>query len=293
MYRMPFLIALLIGGGYALHPSAAAQSSQPAVEFNQVIAMRIRVAHAPMYAVPRWNAEAVRTLAWNERLLALAQVGSFYRVVHPEGGAQGYVLSTHLQSANRPLQAEAMPEAVRRELRFVGARFDVLGGVAVPYRSASFADGYRPGVSMGARLSFPLRGALGLTARMSYRQFGRGAGGPLIPRLRDVDMRGRDLSLLTGALGLDLTLFRSRFLAFVAAVDGGMYHTLVANTVSSDQNPFRERATLTWGGSASFQVGVRLGHGVRLFAAPSYEIIRARPDWLHILPVRVGLSLER
>jgi len=292
MYRI-FLLSLLLVGGTLLPAPAAAQSPSNATAFLQVIEMRIRVAHAPMYAAPRRNAEVVRTLAWNERLLALAQVGAFYRVVHPEGGPQGYILSTQLQSAHHPLQAEAMPEAVRRDLRFVGARFDLLGGVAIPYRSSSFADGYRPGASVGARLSFPLGGPVGLTARMAYRQFGRGRSGALIPPLRAVDVRGRDLSLLAGTLGLDLTLFRGHILAFVAAADGGVYHARVDDAVLPRQNPFREATAWTWGGTVSFQASARLAHGVRLFVEPSYEVIRAEPSWLHMVPARIGLSLER
>lgn len=292
MYRTLFFATLLLWIG-ALPSTTTAQSVRSSAEFLQVIEMRVRVAHAPMYAAPRRNAEVVNTLAWNERILALAQVGLFYRVVHPEGGPQGYILSTQLRSAVNPLRADEMPNDLRREQRYVGARFDLMGGVAVPYRSASFADGYRPGASVGARLSYPLGGVVGLTARMSYRQFGQGSGGPLLPRPRDVDVRGRDLSLLTGALGIDLTLFRGHFLAFVATVDGGVYHALVDDAVPPLQNPFRKMTALTWGGSASFRASVRLWRGLRLFAEPSYEVVRAHSEWLHVLPARVGISIER
>lgn len=292
MYRT-LLFASLLVWTTTLPASTAAQSARSSTEFLQVIEMRVRVAHAPMYAAPRQNAEVVNTLAWNERILAMAQVGSFYRVVHPEGGPHGYILSTQLRSAVNPLRPEKMPDDLRRQQRYVGARFDLLGGVALPYRSSSFADGFRPGASVGARLSYPLGRAIGVTARMSYQQFGQGHSELPIPQLRDLDVRGRDLSLLAGALGLDLTLFRGHFLAFVATVDGGVYHALVDDGVPAGQNPFRRLTALTWGGSASLRVSVRLGPGLRFVAEPGYEVVRARPDGLHVLPIRIGISLAR
>lgn len=288
-----FLVAAFVMGLCGWPSPAAAQSSEAAVAFNQVIDMRVRVAHAPMYAAPRRNASVVNTLAWNERVLALAQVGSFYKVVHPEGGPQGFILSTQLRSAVNPLRAEEMPADVRRARQFIGVRFDVQGGVAVPHRSSSFADAYRPGASLGVRLSYPVAGPLGLTARLAYRQFGRGGSTALPPVPDDIDVQGRDLSLLAGALGGDFTLFRGRRLAFVASLDGGVYHARVDERVPPQDNPFASASALAGGGSASFRASLRVGGPVRLFAEPSYEVIRPAAGAIHLLAARVGISLER
>lgn len=293
MYRTLLLAALIVGAGM-LPSRTAAQSAPSSTPFVQVVEMRVRVAHAPMYASPRRNARVVNTLAWNERLLALAQVGAFYQVVQPEGGPQGYILNTQLRSAVNPLRADEMPADLRRRQNFIGARLDVSGGIAVPYRSSSFADGFQPGGSIEARLSYPLHGPVGFTARMSYRQLGRGnapAANGL--RLQDVDIQGRDLSLLAGALGLDLTLFRGHLLAFVATVDGGAYHAQVDEAVPALQNPFRAGSTLTWGGSGAFRASLRMGGALRIFAEPGYEVVRAESAWVHMLTARVGISLER
>lgn len=293
MYRTLLLAALIVGAGM-LPSRSVAQSTPSSTTFAQVVEMRVRVAHAPVYAAPRRNAQVVNTLAWNERLLALAQVGSFYKVVQPEGGPQGYILHTQLRSAVNPLRVDEMPADLRRRQNFIGARLDVSGGIAVPYRSSSFADGFQPGGSIEARLSYPLRGPVGITARMSYRQLGRGnAPAATGLRLQDVNIQGRDLSLLAGALGLDFTLFRGHILAFVATADGGAYHAQVDEAVPPSQNPFRAASVLTWGGSGAFRASVRMGGALRFFAGPGYEVVRARTEWMHLLTARVGITLER
>lgn len=276
---------------------SGAQTSNEATEFVHVIDMRVQVAHAPLYAAPRQNAEVLHTLAWNERILVLAQVGSFYKVVRPEGGPQGYIRSTQLRSAVNPLRAAEMPEDLRRRRTYVGARFDLQGGVAVPHGASTFSESFRPGVGLGARLSYPLRGALGLTARMAYRQFAY-AGESTSPRwpphvLPQVDVHARDLTLLAGALGLDLTLFRGHWMAFVATVDGGAYHIVIDESVPALQRSMASTATWAWGGSAAIRMSVRLGTRVRLFAEPSYEMVRTEAGGWQFLPARIGLSLER
>ena len=272
---------------------ATAQASQEAAEFLQVIEMRVHVTHAPIYAAPRRNAEVVNTLAWNERILALAQTGAFYKVILPEGGPQGYILGIHLRPTSHPLHQSEMPEDLRREQRYVGARFDLQGGVAIPYRSHTFAEGYRPGWDIGARLSYPVAGPLGITARMGYRQFGEGNGRLRPLRPSTVDVRGRALSVLTGAMGVDLTAFRGHLIAFVATVDGGVYHVTVDESVPEAQNPFGATSSVMWGGSVALRLSLRLGSGARFFLEPSYEMIQTPSSNVYLFPARIGFSLER
>lgn len=260
--------------------------------FHQVVEMRVHVTHAPIYAAPRRNAEVVHTLAWNERLLVLGQAGTFYKVVHPEDGPQGYVLGTQLRPTSHPLHQSEMPADLRRQERYVGARFDLQGGIAIPYAAPSFADGYSPGLDVGARFSYLVAGPVGITARMSYRQFGqRDAARSLRPG--NIDIQGRALSILTGAVGLDLTAFRGHLVAFVATVDGGVYHLAAHETVSAVHNPFGAASAVAWGGGASVRLSLRVGAAVRFFLEPSYEVIRAPAGDVHLVPARIGFSLER
>lgn len=288
-----WLVALLLALS-ARPQRTVAQSGQDVASFQHAIEMRVRVAHAPIYNAPRRTADVVRTLAWNERLLVLRQNGSFYHVVAPAEGLQGYVLSTQLRAANRPLGEDDMPEDLRRRRNYVGARFDVQAGVAVPYRSAAFANQFNPGSSIDVRLSHPLSGPLGLAARISYRQFGRVDEAASLPLQERIDVRGRDLSMLSGAIGFDLTAFRGHWIAFVATADGGVYHIIASGTGGRDTYATGDAASLfAWGGSVSIRMSARLGGPVRLFAEPGYEVVRSDQGALHLLPMRVGLSLER
>lgn len=294
MRRTLLLTITLLGLGIlARGQSAAAQPSDEATALLQVVEMRVHVVHAPIYAAPRRNAEVVRTLAWNEQVLVLAQAGKFYRVIHPEGGPQGYVLGTQLRPTSHPLHQAEKPDDLRREERYVGARFDVHGGIAVPHRSQAFADGYRSGLDVGARFSYPIAGPVGVTTRMSYRQFGAGDGTARPLRWSNIDVRGRALSVFAGAAGLDLTMFRGHWIAFVASVDGGIYHVAVDDAVPEAKDPFGAASSIAWGGSASLRVSLRMGAAVRLFLEPGYEVIRTASDDTHLLPARIGLSFER
>lgn len=293
MRRTLLLTIGLISMCLASTPYAAAQPSQEAMALLQVVEMRVHVTHAPIYAAPRRNAEVVHTLAWNERILALAQMGKFYRVILPDGGPQGYVLGTQLRPTSHPLHQSQVPPDLRRQRHYVGARFDLYGGIVVPHRSEQLVDGFRPGLDVGARLSYPIAGPLGIAVRMSYRQFGEshGSEGPLQPR--NIDVRGRALSVFTGAVGMDLTAFRGHWIAFVGAVDGGLYHVTVDDAVAAAHNPFGSPSSIAWGGSASLRVSLRLGPVVRFFLEPSYEVIQTPSETAHLVPARIGFSFER
>lgn len=274
-------------------PARAQASADQTTAFLQVVEMRVHVAHAPIYAAPRRNADVVHTLAWNERVLVLGQAGSFYKVVHPAEGPQGYVRGTQLRPTSHPLHRSERPADLRRRERYVGARFDLQGGVAFPYASASFANGYRPGLDVGARLSYPVAGPLGITVRMAYRQFGLGDGTRASFDPSDIDVHGRALSMLAGAAGLDLTAFRGRRIAFVATVDGGVYHLAADDAVSTTPNLFDGTSAVAWGGSAAVRLSLRLGTAFRFFLEPSYEVIRAPFEDVHFVPMRIGVSFER
>jgi hypothetical protein len=293
MLRIAAWLAALTMIPIALPPSAMGQGTGETPPFRHAVEMRVRVAHAPLHTRARQNAEVIRTLAWNERVLVLRQEGPFYHVVEPVEGLQGYVLSTQLRATTAPLGAADMPEDLRRRRNYVGTRFDVQAGVAVPYRMASFADGFNPGASIDVRLSHPLSGPLGLTARIAYRQFGRSDGGTVAPLPEQIDVRGRDLSLLAGAVGIDLTAFRGHWIAFVATVDGGPYHAVASTGELNEKPVLGEASSLAWGGSASARITARVGGPVRLFAEPGYEIVWADDSTLHLVPMRIGLSLER
>lgn len=280
--------------GMSLVPaSTAAQSSPATTTLRHVIEMRVQVAHAPIYTAPRRNAEVVHTLAWNEPLLALAQTGAFYRVVQPEGGHQGYVLSTHLHPTEHPLGGADMPDAVRRAQRFVGARLDIQASLAVPVASSDGGEAFRAAVGAGMRLAYPVAGPVGLTARVAYQQFGPAERAVTARGVRPLDWRQRDLTVMAGALGMELAAFRGRRIALAAIVDAGAYHVGVDDRIAPAQNPFGRATTLTWGGSASVQLSIRLGGAVRLFAESGYEVIRASGSDVHLWPARGGVSLER
>jgi len=293
MLRIATWLAALTMVSIALPPLAVGQGADGTPPLRHAVEMRVRVAHAPLHSRARQNAEVLRTLAWNERVLVLRQKGAFYHVVDPAEGLQGYILSTQLRATTAPLKAAEMPRDLRRRRNYVGTRFDVQAGVAVPHRMASFADGFNPGASIDVRLSHPLSGPLGLTARIAYRQFGRSEGGAMAPLSERIDVRGRDLSLLAGVVGVDLTAFRDHWVAFVATVDGGAYHVVASTSPPHTERFLGEASSLAWGGSASARLSVRVGGPVRLFAEPGYEVVWADGSTLHLIPMRIGLSLER
>jgi hypothetical protein len=115
-----------------------------------------------------------------------------------------------------------------------------------------------------------------------------------LPLQERIDVRGRDLSMLSGAIGFDLTAFRGHWIAFVATADGGVYHIIASGTGGGKTYATGDAASLfAWGGSVSIRMSARLGGPVRLFAEPGYEVVRSDQGALHLLPMRVGVSLER
>lgn len=115
----------------------------------------------------------------------------------------------------------------------------------------------------------------------------------MAPLSERVDVQGRDLSLLAGVVGVDLTAFRGHWIAFVATVDGGAYQVVASTSAPDTERFLGEASSLAWGGSASARLSVRVGGLVRLFAEPGYEVVWADGSTLHLIPMRIGLSLER
>ena len=155
----------------ALPPLAAAQGGAAFAGPPQTLLMEVHLDDVRAYAAPRTDAAVVAVYARDERVMAVERAGPYYKVVRPGGGSVGYVLGTALvplEGGGADVYGLGGPRPPAR------ARFDLYGGVAVPRGAAAFADGYGPGLDVGARMSYGVTDRLGLTARFAYSRFGQG-----------------------------------------------------------------------------------------------------------------------
>ena len=294
----------------ALPFRAAAQGHAAPAGPSQTLLMEVHLEGVRAYAAPRTDAAVVAVYARDERVMAVEKVGPYYKVVRPGGGHVGYVLGAELVPLpNADVYAMGGPRPPAR------ARFDLYGGVAVPRGAAAFAEGYGPGLDVGARMSYGAAGPLGLTARFAYSRFGAGEPDLTADNVRSSLAEATSVSLLAGALGLDLKLLRAGPVAFRLLVDGGIYHAVVSEGAkatdvrqgetsgagqrgegalgTSDVRPraFAEGAFTELGGSAALRLSVRVGPAAHLFLEPSYEVVRTAPEATSYAPLRLGFSL--
>ena len=298
----------------AMPQGAAAQGRAALAGQPQALLMQVHLDDVRAYAAPRTDAAVVAVYARNEQVMAVDKAGPYYKVVRPGGGSVGYVLGAGLvplEGTGADVYPIGGPQPPAR------ARFDLYGGVAVPRGAEAFADGYGPGLDVGARMSYGVTDALGLTARFSYSRFGQGERDLSADNVVRSLAEETSASLLSGALGLDVKLLGAGPVAFRLILDGGVYHAVV-NEVVEDENigyeetrtaerargdapahdapdvratAFAEGTFTELGGSAAFRMSVRVGPAVHLFLEPSYELIRTNPEATHYAPLRLGFSL--